>query len=94
MDFLPRSTFTRIVARHGGDQRVRTLSRAEHYRAVAFARLTYRASLSDIETCLSLRAPKLYSNGFRYPVQRSTLAMLTRRATGAFTDDQRPAGLR
>jgi hypothetical protein len=48
MDFLPWSTFTRIVARYGGDQRVRTLSCAEHYRAMAFAQLTYRESLRDI----------------------------------------------
>jgi hypothetical protein len=54
----PRSTFTRIVARYGGDQRVRTLSCAEHYRAMAFAQLTYRESLRDIETCLSVQARK------------------------------------
>jgi Domain of unknown function (DUF4372) len=47
--FLPWSTFTRIVARYRGDQRVRTLSCAEHYRAMAFAQLTYRESLRDIE---------------------------------------------
>src|SRR5271166_1038661 len=74
MDFLPWSTFTRIVARYGGDQRVRTLSCAEHYRAMAFAQLTYRESLRDIETCLSVQASKLYSMGFPDPVRRSTLA--------------------
>jgi Domain of unknown function (DUF4372)/Transposase DDE domain len=74
MDFLPWSTFTRIVARYGGDERVRTLSCAEHYRAMAFAQLTYRESLRDIETCLSVQASKLYSMGFRDPVRRSTLA--------------------
>jgi hypothetical protein len=74
MDFLPWTTFTRIVARYGGDQRVRTLSCAEHYRAMAFAQLTYRESLRDIETCLSVQAAKLYSMGFRDPVRRSTLA--------------------
>src|SRR6266567_3796934 len=74
MDFLPWSTFTRIVARYRGDQRVRTLSCAEHYRAMAFAQLTYRESLRDIETCLSVQASKLYSMGFRDPVRRSTLA--------------------
>ena len=42
MDFLPWSTFTRIVSRYGGDWRVRTLSCAEQYRAMAFAQLTYR----------------------------------------------------
>ena len=74
MDFLPWSTFTRIVARYGGDQRVRTLSCGEHYRAMAFAQLTYWESLRDIETCLSVQASKLYSMGFRDPVRRSTLA--------------------
>src|SRR6201993_4754908 len=74
MDFLPWSTFPRIVARHGGNQRVRTLSCAEHYRAMAFAQLTYRESLRDIKPCLSVQASKLYSMGFRDPVRRSTLA--------------------
>src|SRR6266849_2348960 len=74
MDFLPWSTFTRIVARYGGDQRVRALSCAEHYRAMAFAQLTYRESLRDIEACLLVQASKLYSMGFRDPVRRSTLA--------------------
>src|SRR5258707_12313249 len=74
MDFLPWSTFTRIVARYGGDRRVRTLTCAEQYRAMAFAQLTYRESLRDIETCLSAQAAKLYHMGFREPVRRSTLA--------------------
>ena len=74
MDFLPWTTFTRIVDRYGGDHRVRTLSCAEHYRSMAFAQLTYRESLRDIETCLSVHASKLYHMGFRQPVRRSTLA--------------------
>ncbi len=74
MDFLPWTTFRRIVARYGGDRRVRTLSCAEQYRAMAFAQLTYRESLRDIETCLSVHASKLYHMGFRQPVRRSTLA--------------------
>ena len=74
MDFLPWSTFTRIVARYGGDARVRTLYCAEQYRAMAFAQLTYRESLRDIEVCLSAQASKLYHMGFREPVRRSTLA--------------------
>ena len=49
MDFLPWTTFTRIVDRYGGDHRVRTLSCAEQYRSMAFAQLTYRESLRDIE---------------------------------------------
>jgi hypothetical protein len=74
MDFLPWSTFTRIVSRYGGDWRERTLSCAEQYRAMAFAQLTYRESLRDIETCLSAQAAKLYAMGFGDPVRRSTLA--------------------
>ena len=74
MDFLPWSTFARVVARYGGDRRVRALSCAEQYRAMAFAQLTWRESLRDIETCLSVQPSKLYHMGFREPVRRSTLA--------------------
>jgi Domain of unknown function (DUF4372)/Transposase DDE domain len=74
MDFLPWTTFTRIVGRYGGDHRVRTLTCAAQYRAMAFAQLTYRESLRDIETCLSVQPSKLYHMGFREPVRRSTLA--------------------
>jgi hypothetical protein len=74
MDFLPWSTFNRIVARYDGDSAVRTLSCAAQFRAMAFAQLTYRDSLRDIEACLSAQSAKLYSMGFREPVRRSTLA--------------------
>ena len=74
MDFLPWSTFMRIVARYGGDRAVRTLPCAEQFRVMAFAQLTYRESLRDIEACLSAQAAKLYHMGFREPVRRSTLA--------------------
>ena len=74
MAFLQRTTLVRIVARYDGDRRVRTLTCAEQYRAMAFAQLTCRGNLRDIETCLSVHAPKLYHMGFRQPVRRSTLA--------------------
>ena len=74
MDFLPWTTFERIVARYRGNRRVRTLRCAEQYRAMAFAQLTWRESLRDIETCLEAQAGKLYHSGFRGPVRRSTLA--------------------
>jgi hypothetical protein len=74
MDFLPWTTFARIVARYDGDRAVRTLSCAEQFRVMAFAQLTYRESLRDIEACLSAQASKLYHMGFREPVKRSTLA--------------------
>ena len=74
MDFLPWKTFHRIVSRYGGDHRVRTLTCAEQLRCMAFAQLTYRESLRDIEACLSAQAAKLYHMGFRQPISRSTLA--------------------
>jgi transposase len=74
MDFLPWTSFCRLVERYGGDCRVRALSCADQYRAMALAQLTYRESLRDIETCLSAQASKLYHMGFRGRVRRSTLA--------------------
>jgi len=74
MEFIPWTSFARIVARYGGDSRVRSLSCPEQFRAMAFAQLTYRESLRDIETCLLANQTKLYSMGFRSPVKRSTLA--------------------
>jgi hypothetical protein len=74
MDFLPWSTFTRYVARYGGDRYVKSLTCAEQYRVMAFAQLTYRESLRDIEACLAAQASKLYHMGLREPVRRSTLA--------------------
>ena len=74
LDFLPWSTFARLVRRYDGDHRVRTLNCAEQYRAMAFAQLTYRESLRDTETCLAAQAAKLYHTGFREKIARSTLA--------------------
>ena len=74
MDFLPWTTFARIVTRYGGDHRVRTLPCTEHFRILAFAQLSYCESLRDIEACLSAQAAKLYHIGIRSPVKRATLA--------------------
>jgi Domain of unknown function (DUF4372)/Transposase DDE domain len=74
MDFLPWTTFTRIVERHGGDRYVKSLACTEQFRAMAFAQLTYRESLRDIEACLSAQSVKLYHMGFRHEIKRSTLA--------------------
>ena len=74
MEFIPWTSFARIVVRYGGDSRVRSLSCTEQFRAMAFAQLTYRESLRDIETCLLANQVKLYSMGFRTPIRRSTLA--------------------
>lgn len=74
MAFLPWKTFHRLVARYEGDYRVRTLRCFEHFKILAFAQLTYRESLRDIEARLSAQSAKLYHIGTRSPVRRSTLA--------------------
>jgi hypothetical protein len=74
MDCLPWSTFARIVARYHGDHSVQTFPCTEQFRAMAFAQLTYRESLRDIEACLSAQPTKLWHMGFGGPVRRSTLA--------------------
>ncbi len=74
MDFLPWSTFHRIVARYGGDYRIRTFRCTEQFRVLAFAQLTYRESLRDIEACLSAQESKLYHMGISRIISRSTLA--------------------
>ena len=74
MDFLPWSTFHRIVTRYGGDYRIRTFRCTEQFRIMAFAQLTYRESLRDIEACLSAQASKLYHMGISKVISRSTLA--------------------
>ena len=74
MDFLPWSTFSRIVARYNGDRYVKSFTCAEQFRALAFAQLTYRESLRDIEVCLTAQSEKLYRMGFKNIVKRSTLS--------------------
>jgi hypothetical protein len=74
MDFLPWSTFSRIVVRYGGDRYAKSLACTDQFRAMAFAQLTYRESLRDIEACLCAQTNKLYHMGLRYAIRRSTLA--------------------
>ena len=74
MEFVPWTSFARIVQRHSGNAGVRTLTCAEQFRAMAFAQLTWRESLRDIEASLSANATKLYAMGFRSAVRRSTLS--------------------
>jgi len=103
MDFIPWSSFSRLVAKYGGDDRVRALFCTEQLRAMSFAQLTFRESLRDIEACLGAQPTKLYGMGFRNPVARSTLAdanelrdwriwhdlaaILIRRARNLYADD-------
>ena len=74
MEFVPWTSFARIVLRYRGNSGVRTLSCAEQFRAMAFAQLTWRESLRDIEASLSANSKKLYAMGFRSTIRRSTLA--------------------
>jgi hypothetical protein len=71
---LPLTTFRRCVARYGGEHKVKTFSCLEQYLCMAFAQLTYRESLRDIEACLRAQATKLYHMGIKSRVSRSTLA--------------------
>lgn len=74
MSFLPRREFNACVQRYAGDRRLRGFSCRDQFLSLAFAQLTYRESLRDIETCLRALEPKLYHAGFRGRVSRSTLA--------------------
>jgi len=73
-DFLPRYEFQRCVARYEGNYRVRRFSCWDQFLCMAFAQLTYRESLRDIEACLRAVEGKLYHLGVRGHVSRSTLA--------------------
>jgi transposase len=74
MNFLPRHEFNTCVRRYGGDRHTKSFSCRDQFLAMAFAQLTYRDSLRDVETCLRAMAPKLYHAGFRGQISRNTLA--------------------
>ena len=74
LDFIPRHEFNRCVQRYRGNHRIRSFSCWDQFLCMAFAQLTGRESLRDIETCLRAMQPKLYHAGIRGYVSRSTLA--------------------
>ena len=74
LDFLPKYEFDKCVARYHGNFRCRKLPAYEQFLILAFAQLTGRDSLRNIETCLESLSAKLYHSGIRQPVARSTLA--------------------
>ena len=74
MEFVPWKTFGRIVERHQGDAGVRTLDCADVFRIMAFAQITWRESLRDIEACLAANHAKLFHMGMKASPARSTLA--------------------
>lgn len=74
MDYMPIHTFHRCVARYQGDRNVRSFTCLDQYLCMAFAQLTYRESLRDIEACLRAQQQKLYHMGIRGTVAKSNLA--------------------
>jgi hypothetical protein len=74
MEYVPWKTFGRIIERHNGDAGVRTLSCADLFRVMAFAQLTWRESLRDIEVCLTANQSKLFHMGMKGVPARSTLS--------------------
>ena len=74
MQHLPLTTFRRCVARYNGEYRVQQFSCLDQYLCLAFAQLTWRESLRDIEACLRAQSSKLYHLGFRSAIARNTLA--------------------
>jgi hypothetical protein len=74
MAHLPLSTFRRCVARYDGEHKVKSFSCLDQFYAMAFAQLTFRESLRDIEACLVTQGRRLYHMGFRSTVARNTLA--------------------
>jgi len=74
MDFLPKHKFRQCVNRYGGNYRVRSFTCFDQFMCMAFAQLTYRESLRDIECCLRALKDKLYHMGIRGKISRSTIA--------------------
>ena len=74
MDFMPMHTFRRCVTRYQGDYKVKKFTCFDQYLCMAFAQITYRESLRDIEICLRAQEQKLYHMGIRGKVSRSTIA--------------------
>jgi len=74
MDFLPKRQFRRCVERYKGNYRVRSFTCFDQFLCMAFAQMTYRESLRDIQCCLRAMDAKLYHSGFRGKVSKSNLA--------------------
>ena len=74
MEHLPLHTFRRSVTRYAGERKVKSFSCLDQFLCMAFAQLTFRESLRDIEACLRAQRSKLYHLGMRATVARNTLA--------------------
>jgi hypothetical protein len=74
MDFIPAYEFRKCVQRYNGNYKVKSFSCWDQYLCMAFAQLTFRESLRDIQVCLRMAQAKLYHMGFRGQISRNTLA--------------------
>jgi len=74
MTFISKYEFKKIVDSYGGDYKTRRFTCWNQLLSMAFAQLTYRESLRDLETCLEAQSQKQYHLGFRSKVSKSTLA--------------------
>ena len=74
MEFAPWHTFRRLVVKYRGDFNVRTFSSVDQFLSMAFAQITFRESLRDIEACMAAHATKAYHLGLRGNFTRSNLA--------------------
>ena len=74
MNHVPLKAFHKCVDRYKGERKVLSFSCYDQFLCMAFAQLTYRESLRDIEACLRFAGSKLYHMGFRGKVSRNTLA--------------------
>ncbi len=82
MDYMPMYEFRKCVQRYEGNRRIRNFSCMDQFLCMAFAQLTYRESLRDIETCLRAVHTKLYHAGIRGHVHEVRSPMPTRQETG------------
>ena len=83
MDFLPLHTFRRCVARYPSSYPTKTFSHLDQYLSMAFAQLTFRESLRDIEVCLRAKKPNFIISAFAAAFLEALWPMPTRTATGA-----------
>ena len=85
MDFLPLHQFRQCVERYAGNYKIQSFTCLDQFLCLAFAQLTFRESLRDIEACLRAQQPKLYHMGFRGAVSRSNLGYAKSIETGGST---------
>jgi hypothetical protein len=85
MECAPWHTFRRLIAKYRGDFNIRTFSCLDQFLCMAFAQLTYRESLRDIDACLRAQPTKLFHLGLRGKVSRSALADANESRAGAST---------